>query len=243
MMFEAFTTSHYAGMGMAVVLVAAIIAFRSLLRRPRADRIARYVLAALLVGSEISLYISYEVQDNWGVHSLPFQLCSLMIWISAALLVTRHRILYEIALFLGILGAMQAILTPNLDEAYPQFRYFHFFIAHAAIIASSVYMTAVAGFRPTLGAMFRAIGWLHVLAVPAAIANSITGANFMFLARKPETGSLLDLLSPWPWYLLELEVIVLLLCLTLFGVIKAIDWLSRARGTGERRSIDADTDG
>jgi len=230
--FEAFSAAHYAGIAMTVVLAAAIIGFRKLLRRPQADRIVRYILAALLVSSEISLYVWYEVTDNWGLHSLPFQLCSLMIWVSAALIATRSRRLYEIAFFLGILGAMQAIMTPNLDATYPQFRYFHFFLAHAAIIAASVYMTAVAGYRPTIGALFRALGWLHVLAIPAAVANAVSGTNFMFLARKPETGSLLDLLSPWPWYLLELEGIALLLCLLLLGIVSAVDRLSRGARAG-----------
>jgi uncharacterized membrane protein YwaF len=38
----------------------------------------------------------------------------------------------------------------------------------------------------------------------------------MFVARKPETASLLDVLPEWPWYILWLEAIGLLTCLILY---------------------------
>lgn len=225
MAFEAFTGAHAWGIAMAAALAALIVAFRRRLRPTTADKVARTALAAMLIGSELSLYGWYAVTDNWGLHSLPFQLCSMMVWASAALLVTRSRKLYDVAFFLGLLGALQALLTPDLDAAIYSFRYFHFFLAHGAIIAAGVYMTAVAGWRPTAVSAIRAFGWLNALAVPAAIANAVAGTNFMFLARKPSAGSLLDLLSPWPWYVLELEAIALLMCFALLGLVAAIDAL------------------
>ncbi|MFC5531340.1 TIGR02206 family membrane protein [Cohnella yongneupensis] len=225
--FEPFTWAHGVGIAMAAALAIGIIGYRRRLRRSGMDNIARKALAAILIGSEVSLYSWYTLTDNWGLYSLPFQLCSIMVWVSAALLLTRNKKLYEIAFFLGILGALQALLTPDLDATYYEFRYFHFFLAHGAIISASIYMTAVTGWRPTAASVFRAIGWLHVLAVPAAITNALAGTNFMFLARKPSSGSLLDLLSPWPWYLLQLEVVALLMCFALLGIVLGIDAVIR----------------
>jgi len=229
MAFEPLTAQHYLGIAMAAAIVVLLVAFRAKLQSPRANRAARWGLVVLLVASELSLQIWYGLTDNWGVYSLPFQLCSLMIWVSAFALLTGGRRLYEITFFLGILGAMQALLTPNLDVGFPQFRYFHFFIAHGAIIGASVFLTATEGYRPTVASAFRALGWLHVLAIPAAVTNAIAGTNFMFLARKPNTASLLDLLAPWPWYLLQLELVALALCFAMLGLVKAIDYLFRSR--------------
>ncbi|TFE28588.1 TIGR02206 family membrane protein [Cohnella luojiensis] len=225
MAFEPFSLAHGLGIAMAAIFVLAIVVFRKRLTGKTANRNARYALVATLVSCELSLQAWYGLTDNWGLHSLPFQLCSIMMWLSAMLLLTRNRKLYEIAFFLGIMGAMQAILTPNLDVTYPQFRFFHFFIAHGAIIGASVFLTVIEGYRPTAASVFRAIGWLHVLAIPAAIANILTGSNFMFLARKPNTASVLDLLAPWPWYLLQLELVALILCFTLLGIVKILDRL------------------
>lgn len=39
--------------------------------------------------------------------------------------------------------------------------------------------------------------------------NSLSGTNYLFVNRKPPGGSSLDLLGPWPWYLVaEVGVIV-----------------------------------
>ncbi|RKP57273.1 TIGR02206 family membrane protein [Cohnella endophytica] len=226
MEFEAFSWAHALGVAMAAVIVIGIIGFRGRLRvTPTANRNVRYALVAVLVGSELSLQTWYGITHNWGLYSLPFQLCSIMIWLSAIVLLTRSRKLFELTFFLGIMGAMQALLTPNLDVSYPQFRFFHFFIAHGAIIGASVFLAAVEGYRPTVASVFRALGWLHVLAIPAAITNSLTGSNFMFLARKPDTASILDLLAPWPWYLLELEIVAIILCFALLGLVTLVDRL------------------
>ncbi|PRX60579.1 putative integral membrane protein (TIGR02206 family) [Cohnella sp. SGD-V74] len=233
--FAPFSAAHALGMAMAAAIVVGIVLFRRRFRTPRANRGARYALVAILVVCELSLQAWYGITDNWGLHSLPLQLCSVMMWLSAIALLTRSRRLYEVTFFLGIIGAMQALLTPNLDAGYPEFRYFHFFIAHGAIIGASLFLTAIEGYRPTTASVFRALGWLHVIAVPAAVANALTGANFMFLARKPSTASLLDLLAPWPWYLLQLELVALALCFLMLGIVRLIDRLLHIRAAKARQ--------
>ena len=41
--------------------------------------------------------------------------------------------------------------------------------------------------------------------------NQAIGSNYMFLARKPGSASLLDVLGPWPVYLVWLEVLALIM--------------------------------
>ncbi|WP_164472715.1 TIGR02206 family membrane protein [Cohnella candidum] len=220
MTFEPFSPAHWAAIAFTAAFAAAILGFRRRLAGKSADRAVRWGLAGVLAASEVSLYAWYTVTDNWGLYALPFQLCTMTLWLSVAALLTRNARLSEVSFFLGILGALQAVLTPNLDETFPNFRYFHFFVAHAAIIGSGVYLAAVQGYRPTWRSALRAWGWLNVLAVPAAVANAAAGENFMFLARKPDTASMLDLLAPWPWYILQLEIIAAGLCLLLAGIVK-----------------------
>nr|WP_255570235.1 TIGR02206 family membrane protein [Cohnella sp. CFH 77786] len=217
------SSAHWAAMAFTALVAGTIIAFRTRLRKAAADRTARLGLASVLIASEVSLYVWYGFTGNWGLHALPFQLCTMTLWLSVAALLSGNPRLSEPVFFLGVLGALQAVVTPNLEETFPNFRYFHFFVAHAAIIGAGTYITAVAGYRPSSISAWRAWGWLNLLAVPAGIANAVTGENFMFLARKPDTASMLDLLAPWPWYVLQLEVIALALCLLLAGVVRLSD--------------------
>ncbi|GGG89154.1 YwaF family protein [Paenibacillus radicis (ex Gao et al. 2016)] len=209
---------------------AAIVLLRQPLREPGINKAVRYALAALLAACELSFQSWYVLTGNWGVHALPLQLCSMMVLLAAVLLVKRNAKLGDVVFFLGILGALQALLTPNLDYSFPHFRYFHFYIAHIGIIAACLFWAAVERYRPSFKSAARAYVWLHLLAIPAAIVNTATGTtNFMFLARKPDTVSLLDLLGPWPWYLLQLELVVIALILILLGLMKTIEWSTNWR--------------
>ncbi|GMK41556.1 ABC transporter permease [Paenibacillus sp. CCS19] len=225
--FVPFSAAHWAALAACVLLCMGIITFRRQLRVGRRSRIAAAVIAAVLAGLETALYITYTMDGEWTVWSLPFELCTMTLWLSVIMLLTRNRILYSIVVYLGTLGALQAMLTPDLAEAFPQFRYFHFFLGHIGIIAASVYMTAVLQMRPTLRSLPIAVLTLHLLAIPGAIVNSVAGTNYMFLARKPEGGSMLDWLGPWPWYLLELEPIVWAMCAILLGIVSLIDRIGK----------------
>jgi hypothetical integral membrane protein (TIGR02206 family) len=229
-----FSAAHGAGLLAAALAIAGIVGFRAALRRPAANRAARYALAGMLVASEIALYSWYTIEGTWGLYALPFQLCTMTLWFSVFALLTRKRTLYEISFFLGILGALQALATPYLTESFPDFRYFHFFLAHIAIIAAGVFLTAVDGIRPTWRSAFRSLLWLNLLAVPAGVANAMTGENFMFLARKPSTGSLLDMLAPWPWYILQLEALALLMLFGLLGIVRMADTIANRRRKSSR---------
>lgn len=229
MTFVPFAAAHWAALLVCAAVCLSLIVFRGPLRSPRRGRFAAVSLALLMAMLEAGLYYTYTIRGEWSVWTLPFELCTITLWLSTVMLLTRSRILYQILFYLGTLGALQAMLTPDLDETFPSFHYFHFFLGHTGILAASVYMTAVERMRPTLRSLPIAVLALHIAAIPGGIVNRLAGTNYMFLARKPEGGSLLDWLGPWPWYIVELEPIVWLMCLLLYGLVTGADRLSKAK--------------
>lgn len=232
MEFELFSTAHFAALAVLILVSTVIILFRTRIRKPEFNRKMRYGLAFLLIGCELSLQLFILAEHSWWIGSLPFQLCSLMVIVSAVVMFTNHKGSYDIIFFVGSMGALQALLTPNLDETFPHFRYFQFFIAHISIVAAAIYIIAVERYQPSFRSVLRALLWLHLLAIPAAITNILTGTtNFMFLARKPASASLLDLLAPWPWYLLQLEVVAFGIFIVLYAVLRLLPSSSAASKT------------
>jgi hypothetical integral membrane protein (TIGR02206 family) len=154
----------------------------------------------------------------------------LTLFLSIAILLTDERRLYPLVYFAGIGGALQAILTPNLGYPFPHFRFFHFFVVHIAIILTALYMTWVRGYRPTWKSIAWTMVFLNVSAFVVGLVNLAVGSNYMFLMRKPDTASLLDLLGPHPVYILVEELIALALFILMYIAFFVIpDRLKRSR--------------
>jgi hypothetical integral membrane protein (TIGR02206 family) len=189
-------------------------------------------MAALLIVNEVAGHLWYWAVGVWSIDfALPFHMCSLFVWLTAVLLITRSYRVYEFAYFLGIGGALQALITPNVGAfGFPHFRFFQAFFMHAPIVLGAVFMTTVEGYRPTGKSLLRvAVGTNLYLALVFGV-NTLLGSNYMFVARKPDTPTLIDLLAPWPWYVLELELIGAAVCLLLYLPFAIDDW-RRARRT------------
>ncbi|MFV8827909.1 TIGR02206 family membrane protein [Alkalihalobacterium sp. APHAB7] len=177
----------------------------------------RWGLLAVLVLSEISIIIWSIAIGLWDIRfNLPLQLCTISIYLSSFMLITCSYRIFEVLYFFGIGGALQALITPELFYTFPHYRFLHFFIAHIAIILAILYMIWVLNYTVTWKSAVRSFIFLNSLAFIAFWINYFTGANYMFLARKPDNPSILDWLGPYPWYILSLEVIVILMFTLLY---------------------------
>lgn len=212
-----FSPSHLAVLLIISGLVVLLYFFRANLRKPAANLITRCTLAGILILSEVCFQLWHVWTDSWSpVYTLPLQLCSVTLILSSVMLFTKSYRLYEITFFAGIGGAGLALLTPELFYPFPHFRFFHFFVAHAGIILACLHMTWIEAYRPTLRSVWKTMGLLHVLLLIALPVNHWTGGNYLFVSRKPDNPGIIDFLGPYPWYILSLEVVALVLFLLLY---------------------------
>ncbi|MDO7907126.1 TIGR02206 family membrane protein [Paenibacillus sp. JX-17] len=218
--FTAFSASHWTAA--AIVLLTAMLLYlgrKQLAHHHRARLTVRYGLLVLLVVSEVTLDVWYVHGGVWDARTtLPLELCSVSLVLAAVLLLTRSRLLYQIVLFAGFMGALQAVLTPNLSYAFPHYRFLQFFAAHGAIILTPLYMTWVEGFRPTWRSVGIAMVFLNLLALAVGMVDALIGANYMFLMGKPSTPSVLDWFGPYPYYIAAEEVLAFGLFSLMYGL-------------------------
>ncbi|MCM3762113.1 TIGR02206 family membrane protein [Alkalihalobacillus oceani] len=201
-----------AHLGILLFFVLFLILYYRWRATPFVQRYGRWIILAILLVSELSLLLWTLLATTWDVrYHLPFQLCTISLYVCILMLFQRSRSLFEIVYFFGLAGALQAILTPDLFYTFPHYRFLHFFIAHFAIITAILHMVWVERFTIKAVAILKSFLVLNGFALIAFLVNLWTGANYMFLARKPVNGSILDFLAPYPWYILQLEVIALLM--------------------------------
>lgn len=207
--FILFSQSHWMALVILVAVYILLFRFRHLFRKHlKIDTTARYTIAFILLFQESLLNMWRITNHDWSVAtSLPLHLCGVAVILSAIMMVNKNYLLYEITFFWGLGGALQALFTPDIGPyGFPHFRYFHFFVSHGSIILASLYMTFVYQYQPRHKSVWKVLLLTNLYAILIGIFNWIAGANYLFLCHKPETGSLLDFMGSWPWYILALEV-------------------------------------
>jgi hypothetical integral membrane protein (TIGR02206 family) len=225
--FELFGPAHLASL--AVIVAACLLI--ALLRRsftPTARSTIRWGLLAVIYFSELSWHLWKLATADWTIQvMLPLWLCSLTVWTMPLLLVRRSQTYYQWVYYMGLIGASQALLTPDLmNYGFPHFRFIEFMTVHGAIIIAVIYMTVVEKFRPVWSALPRVLLVTNLYWAFCGLVNNLIGSNYLYTQGKLSTPSLLDLLGPWPWYLLSMETIAICLCLLLYLPFALVDWRS-----------------
>jgi len=225
--FEFFGVAHLAALAFLLLLNLFLLRFRFASERTKTA--VRWGLALILWGNEIAWHYWNYAVGKWTIQTmLPLQLCSLLVWTGALMLVTKNYRIFEFMYFMGIGGAIQALATPDLGiYGFPHFRFFQTFISHGLIITSAIYMTVVEGFRPTWKSILRVAIWINIYAVIIFFVNRAIGSNYLMINGKPGTPSLLDYLPDWPIYILYMEGIGLATCILLYVPFVVKDLRSR----------------
>jgi hypothetical integral membrane protein (TIGR02206 family) len=215
--FKLFGTAHLLALALIVAICLLIVGLRHQFT-PSARRCTRWGLLAIIYLSEISWHIWKLAIGEWSIQvMLPLWLCSLTVWSMPLLLVFRNRFYYEWVYFMGLIGASQALLTPDLmNYGFPHFRFIEFLTVHGAIIIAVIYMTVVEKFRPTWHSLVRTILVTDLYWFLCWLVNNQIGSNYLYTQGKLPTPSLLDYLGPWPWYLLSMQGIGIILCILLY---------------------------
>jgi len=221
--FEMFSTSHTIVLLLFLFGIFMIYINRQKLKQQK-WRPLEIGIAVSLLFFEVVFHVWLLTSSYWDIRdSIPIELCSISLFLTIALLLTGKKIIYELLLFTALLGATQALITPVLYYDFPHIRFFYFFYTHIMMIWVVFYFTWVKEYRPTIWSVVKVFVFLNILLPIVIVINKLVGGNYMFLSHKPSTPSLLDYLGPYPWYLLSLEGLLLLLSLFIWLLLRERD--------------------
>ncbi|MBM7867853.1 YwaF family protein [Heliomicrobium gestii] len=228
--FIPYSLSHI----IVLILLAAIIVGLYLCRDRLSETFRRRFRFSLAAG----LFLQELFIQGWNIAggfwspdaSLPLHLCNVSCLLCGVMLLKGNQTLYEITYFCGLIGAAQALLTPDLGPfAFPHVIFYRFFFAHSAIIIACLYMTFVEKYRPYWASIGKTVVITNLFMLFVGAVDYITGGNYMYLRAKPDNPSLLDILGPWPWYILSLEAVALFLMVIYYLPFAFGDWRKARR--------------
>jgi hypothetical integral membrane protein (TIGR02206 family) len=196
----------------ATALAAALLVAGARRRGPAWSAPARRALGLLLLAGFAGEQLAYALRGDWSVEvNLPLHLTDAVTLISAAALWRPAPLLVELTYFWALSASLQALLTPDLGHDAPDFLFFTYFATHGGAVAAACLLVLGERRAPRPGAVVRVYGITVAFAACAALGTLATGGNYMFLRRKPSSGSLLDVMGPWPVYILAAAALALVL--------------------------------
>lgn len=216
----------------AIAVVACFVVIAARLRPGEWTTWVARGLAVVLVAAEIGWWIYLAAGGSAHAQlatAFPLQLCDAAIFVAALALLTRQQLLVEVTYFWGLAGTLQALITPDLPQHFPSFPFFQYYVAHGGVVTAALFL--VLGLRqwPGRNAVLRVAAITIVYVSLVGVIDALTGANYMFLRSKPLSGSVLDLMGPWPWYMLWATLLGMALLLILDAPFRVMRRRDQAR--------------
>lgn len=203
---------------LATIAVLAVVA--GVVPRHRPGRWVTWVgvgLGVVLVAAEASWWVELiRNPDQVRSHGVPLEICDTNLLVTAVALWWGRRFLIEVSWFWSFAGGIPSLLTPSPGGAFPDWLFFQYFIVHGGLVVAASFMVIGRRQVPRRGAVYRVMGVTAAYAALMAVVDWATGLNILYLRTYPPgPPTLLNTLGPWPWYLVSVAAITVVLFLLL----------------------------
>lgn len=154
---------------------------------------------------------TYTIQDD-----LPIHICRILALAAPFVYWKENKFWVGIFYFWILAGTLNAVITADIRFAYPHWNYFVYFIMHLGLIPLPIYYAIVLGNRIKLKDMWNAFWVANIFLILTMAINFSIESNYMFTRHKPEVATIMEVLGPWPWYLVGLQFIAVVLFIILY---------------------------
>jgi hypothetical integral membrane protein (TIGR02206 family) len=201
------------------VLAVGIVAVLYATRRwpgPWVEHVAR-VIAVSVVAAECAWWVIAIAQHRWSLqYNLPLHLCEAGCYLLAAALWWRLRFAFEMAYFWALGGTLPGLFTPSIPGHFPDAVYFQYYAEHGLMVLGALYLVIALRMRPAKHAVRRVFAATAVYTAAVGLVDIVTNGNYLFLRTLPPTKTALDYMGPWPWYLVTLTILAVIVMNALY---------------------------
>ena len=178
------------------------------------------ILSLLMIIMTITDHSRNIINGLWNVSdNLPLHMCGLTNLIACSVLFTKlNKRVFEFFYFAGIIGGIQAFLTPQINNFDGStFEYISYHTSHAGIILIPIFLLTNLKYSITKFSWFRVWVYLNIVIAFIMPLNFQIDSNYMYLASPPNVDNPL-LIGDWPYYIFFWEIIVILFTYTLYVI-------------------------
>ena len=178
------------------------------------------ILSLLMIIMTITDHSRNIINGLWNVSdNLPLHMCGLTNLIACSVLFTKlNKRVFEFFYFAGIIGGIQAFLTPQINNFDGStFEYISYHTSHAGIILIPIFLLTNLKYSITKFSWFRVWVYLNIIIAFIMPLNFQIDSNYMYLASPPNVDNPL-LIGDRPYYIFFWEIIVILFTYTLYVI-------------------------
>ncbi len=215
--FQAYTVEHY--IPLAVIALFGVII---ILKSRKLDSVEQkkknlFLVSMLAFTGSFMIYPLAAYEGDLNIYEdLPLHLCRFLALTSPLVVLKNNRFWIGIFYFWIMVGTLNANLTPDVQYGFPNWTYFSYWLTHGFLMIIPLYYVFV--FKIEIGwrDYFNAYWMMNLFLMFTLLINLWLGSNYMYTKEKPPVASLLDMLGPWPIYLISGQLLVLLLFYIVF---------------------------
>lgn len=205
--FTLFSTEHFWFIGGGFLGILALTMVSAFLPKYKFAQFSAIVILLIKL-AELSYRHIYVGEPIYSL--LPLHMCNLTLIIAILTMLTKSQKLFQLTYF-WCLGALFAVITPDIKYSFPHPLTLSFYITHFYLLFAAIYGILFFNFKPTFKGWINSFITLNIFAFIIFFINKKLGTNYLYVNRIPNFSSPLDYFGQWPYYIIVVEVIYLIL--------------------------------
>jgi hypothetical integral membrane protein (TIGR02206 family) len=205
--FTLFSTEHFWFIGGGFLGILALTMVSAFLPKYKFAQFSAVVILLIKL-AELSYRHIYVGEPIYSL--LPLHMCNLTLIIAILTMLTKSQKLFQLTYY-WCLGALFAVITPDIKYSFPHPLTLSFYITHFYLLFAAIYGILFFNFKPTFKGWVNAFITLNIFAFIIFFINKKLGTNYLYVNRIPNFSSPLDYFGQWPYYIIVVEVIYLIL--------------------------------
>ena len=203
--FYLFGVEHIISIILVIIFYVVFLGFNEKIGVKNNSDVFPIVLSFIIISLDISEDIVRYITDHYSIKKdLPLQLCNVGIYVAVLALLKKNQTAFELIFYWGLIGASQAILTPDRDLFELRIFFIYSQAYHGALIFCVLWLVIKNKMRMKIESTPKVVLITNLLVVFISVVNYLLDSNYMFLRNQPNSASPF-LIGEWPVYIIMVQ--------------------------------------